>query len=892
MFFELRIDRLNAMKTNANQPRRAGRPGSLPAPSAMTTLARWCFQHRLSVVGIWIALLIAIAVPYSLLGARYNDAFTLPGMESTQAQELLQASAPQQAGDTDQIVIQVHQGSVLDPAVRREVSSMLTKVSTLPSVTSVSSMYGPDGRAQISKNHKIAYATVTFATDADKIPVADITRVVDTAQAVRDQNLQVELGGAAVTVAAQTATPSTEYIGVLAAGVILFIAFGSLLGMIVPLLVAIAGLGAGMISIGLLSRVMTLGSIAPTVAALIGLGVGIDYALFIVSRYRTGLQAGLSPEEAAVRALDTSGRAVLFAGGTVVVALLGLLVLRLGPLTGMGVSAAITVMFTVLAAVTLLPALLGLFRGRLINRRQRRQLAVSGPQQPHASGVWARWSDLVARRKTVFGVGALLVIVVLSIPALSLRLGSADAGNDPQGTTTRQAYDLLAEGFGPGSNGPLVLVAEVAGAGDAKALNALVKSVRATPGVASVAAAPATASTELGVIEVVPAGAPQAETTNDLIDRLREDVIPAAEQGSTLKVYVGGSTATYSDFAHLLTSKLPLFLGIIVLLGCLLLMIAFRSIVVPLTAAVMNLLASAASFGVVVAVFQWGWGSELLGVGKAGPVEAILPVIMLAILFGLSMDYQVFLVSRMHEEWEESHDNHRAVRIGQAETGRMITAAAVIMICVFVAFIFGGQRTIAEFGVGLASAVAIDAFVLRTVLVPALMHLFGRANWWLPGWLDRILPHVSIEGAPQGSTAAPKPPVPLVQTAMVAPKLATTPAVRSAPIARTTPAVVAAPSETRSPLEPAPEPRTTGSKSIAVAYIWWLFLGLFGAHQFYLGRTGRGKLYLGTLGIFGLAWLLDLFTLPVQVRRANAQLPAPASAHPSSTETRELRPTH
>jgi RND superfamily putative drug exporter len=882
----------------------------------MTTLARWCFRHRSSVIGIWIALLVAIAVPYSLLGTGYNDSFNLPGLESTKAQGLLQAAAPQQAGDTDQIVIQVQKGSVLDPAVKRTVSSMLTEVSTLPSVTSVTSMYSPDGKAQISENHKIAYATVTFAADADKIPVDDITRVVDTAQAARGDNLTVELGGQAIYAAAASETPSTEYIGVIAAGIVLFIAFGSLLGMIVPLVVAIAGLGAGMICIGLLSHTMTLNSIAPTVAALIGLGVGIDYALFIVSRYRTGLQAGLPPEEAAVRALDTSGRAVLFAGGTVVVALLGLLVLRLGPLTGMGISAAITVMFTVIAAVTLLPALLGLFRGRLINRRQRRQLAVGGPQQPHTSGFWARWSDLVARRKTVFGIGAVLVILVLSIPALSLRLGSADAGNDPKGTTTRQAYDLLAEGFGPGSNGPLVLVAQVAGAGDAKAMNALVASVRKTPGVASVSAAPATARTTLGVIEVVPTGAPQDKTTNDLITRLRQDVVPSAEQGSTLQVYVGGATATYSDFAGLLTGKLPLFLGVIVLLGCLLLMVAFRSIVVPLTAAVMNLLASAASFGVVVAVFQWGWGSELLGVGKAGPVEAILPVIMLAILFGLSMDYQVFLVSRMHEEWEHTHDNHRAVRVGQAETGRMITAAAIIMICVFVAFIFGGQRTIAEFGVGLASAVAIDAFVLRTVLVPALMHLFGRANWWLPGWLDRILPHVSIEGAPRPTETSALQPVSTVS----APQSADTTIRRPSPTVllrrpittdlpadlttdlTTHPATAPRPAPTNLPVTPhpsvppiqptplAPQPAPTreasapAAKSLAVAYLWWILLGLFGAHQFYLGRTRRGWLYLGTAGVITLGWLLDLFTLPAQVRQANALLQqADRPAHASRT---------
>jgi RND superfamily putative drug exporter len=838
----------------------------------MTTLARWCFRHRLSVIGIWVALLIAVAVPYALLGAKYNDTFDLPGMESTTAQKLLQASAPAQAGDSDQIVVRARQGSINDPAVRNKVSAMLKTVAGLPSVSSVSSMYGPRGQAQISKDATIGYATVTFDAAADQIPVADITRVINTAQAVGDQNLQVELGGAAVATAAEVAAPSSEYIGVLAAGVILFIAFGSLLGMLVPLLVAIAGLGVGIISIGLLSRVMTLGTDSPTVAALIGLGVGIDYALFIVTRYRTGLREGLTPEDAAVRAVDTSGRAVLFAGGTVVVAMLGLLVLRIGPTTGLGISAAITVLSTVIAAVTLLPALFGLFRGKLINRRQRRAVA-SGALPAQSSGLWARWADLIARRKTVSSVVAVLVILVLSIPALSLRLGSADAGNDPKGSTTRAAYDLLARGFGPGSNGPLVVVAQLDGASDAKAVNGLVRDIRDTTGVTSVAAAPATATTKLAVIEVIPDSAPQAEATSTLIDQLRRDVIPAAEKGSTLQVYVGGSTATYNDFSQVLTGKLPLFLGVIVLLGCLLLMIAFRSIVIPLTAAVMNLLASAASFGVVVAVFQWGWGSELLGVGKAGPVEAVLPVIMLAILFGLSMDYQVFLVSRMHEEWTHTRDNRRAVRVGQAETGRMITAAALIMICVFMAFVFGGQRTIAQFGVGLAAAVTIDAFVLRTVLVPAVMHLFGRANWWLPNWLDRILPNVSIEGPP-----TPTPP-PLPVTTEPAP-LRTAVSLVSPPqtfVAVGLPqhpiAVVDRPLPTKS-VAPSAGPKGTQPKpkSIVIGYLWWTFFGLFGAHQFYLGKKGRGYLYLCTLGLCGLGWLLDLFTLPRQTKGMNAAL--------------------
>ncbi|MDQ0776389.1 RND superfamily putative drug exporter [Streptomyces aurantiacus] len=849
----------------------------------MSALARWCFRHRLVVIGIWAALLVALAVPYAMLGTSYSNAFSLPGAESAKAQALLQSAAPQQAGDSDQIVVHVRDGSVRDAAVRDKVTPMLAAVAKLPSVASVTSMYGPAGAPQISKDGTTAYATVTFDATADRIPVADITRVVDTAQAARDADLQVELGGQAVSTAAEGTTQSTEAIGIAAAGVILFVAFGSLLSMFVPLLVAVAALGAGLITVGLTSHLMTLGSIAPTVAALIGLGVGIDYALFIVSRHRTGLQAGLPPEEAAVRALNTSGRAVVFAGLTVVAALLGLLVLGIGPLTGMGVSAATAVLFTVAAAVTLVPALLGVFGTRLLNRRQRRALASqASPALPvsHASHAHAhargRWAERVERRKTLYALGALLVIAVLSLPTLSLRLGASDAGNDPKASTTRAAYDLLAEGFGPGSNGPLVLVAQQGSPGDGPALKALVRDVRQTPGVASVASVavgPGGATGGLSVIDVVPTSAPQDKATSTLVTHLREDVIPAAERGTGLTVHVGGPTAASADLADIVTGKLSLFLAVIVGLGCLLLMIAFRSVLVPLTAAVMNLLASAASFGVVVAVFQWGWGSELLGLGKAGPVEAELPLIMLAILFGLSMDYQVFLVSRMHEEWEQTRDNHRAIRIGQAETGRLINAAALIMICVFTAFVFAGQRVIAEYGVGLAAAVAIDAFVLRTVLVPALMHLLGPANWWLPGWLDRILPRLSIEGAPvSGPTLAAPAPASAAQTVLVPASAAPTVLVPAG-----TAPVVPAPAGT-APFVPAPASKGKGRaagphapKSVGVAYLWWFFLGLFGGHHFYLGRTGRGLVDLFTIGLCGLGWLADGATLPRQVRSANAR---------------------
>jgi putative drug exporter of the RND superfamily len=500
-------------------------------------------------------------------------------------------------------------------------------------------------------------------------------------------------------------------------------------------------------SIAPLTHAMSVISLAPFLGALIGLGVGTDYALFIVSRHRLGLQCGLSPEDAAVTAIDTSGRAVLFAGASVCIAILGIFVLGMSFLNGLAVACASTVVFTMLAAVTLLPALLGLFGRRVLSRRQRHLLA-SQPTARDASGMWARWARTVERRPAVLAAAAAAVVVLLAAPVLSLRLGSSDQGNDPSSATTRQAYDLLAKGFGPGFNGPLLLVAQTSEPADITALQALQERLLKVADVTSVRVLASAGGTE--VIEVTPGTSPEARATSELISTLRDHVIPAAEEGTTLRVYVGGITATYADFATVVTSKLPWFVLTMVGLSFLLLVVAFRSTLVPMTAAVMNLLAAAASYGVLVAFFQWGWGSDALGLGKAGPVEAFLPPLTLAILFGLSMDYQVFLVSRMYEEWTRGGDSRQAVHTGQTQTARVITASATIMICVFLAFSFTGQRAIAEFGIGLAVAVGLDAFVLRTSLVPAAMYLFGDANWWLPRWLDRRLPHLAIEPSVPG----------------------------------------------------------------------------------------------------------------------------------------------
>jgi len=708
----------------------------------MPSLARWCQQHRLLVVVGWIVLLVGLG---AVSKSAYKDSFSLPDTDSTTAQNLLTTAFPAQAGESDTVVWHVAGGSVRDSAVQQHMTQTLDAIAKLPEVAAVTSPYTAAGATHISADGKTAFATVAFDKNAQQLTKADVQKVVDTAHAAATSAVEVEMGGNAVQQTEQTPTSSSELIGVLAAALVLFIAFGSLMAMLMPLLTAVAGVGSSIMAVGLLSHAITIASLAPTLGALIGLGVGIDYALFIVTRHRRGLQAGLTVQESISIAVNTSGRAVLFAGGTVCIALLGMLVLGISFLNGVAIGASVTVVFTVLASLTLLPAMLSLLGHRVLSRRQRRKLKVDGALAAGTGGVWSKWADTVQRRPKILAGAALLVMLALSIPTLSLRLGSSDQGNDPASTTTRKAYDLLAEGFGPGFNGPLTLVAQAPTSADQAALTTLTGELRTLSGVASVTAIPMKAGATVGVVQVTPTTSPESNETSQLIDRLRSQVIPAAESGSTLKVYVGGATAIFKDFSGVLSGKLPLFITVIVGLGFLLLVVAFRSLLVPATAAVMNLLAAAASFGVIVAFFQWGWGSDPLGLGKAGPIEAFIPVMMLSILFGLSMDYQVFLVSRMNEEWVHTKDNARAVRVGQVETSRVITSAATIMICVFLAFAFGGERTIGEFGIGLSAAVLLDAFILRTVLVPAAMHMFGTANWWLPGWLDRRLPHLAIE---------------------------------------------------------------------------------------------------------------------------------------------------
>ncbi|NUS89627.1 MAG: MMPL family transporter [Streptomyces sp.] len=766
----------------------------------MAALARWCLRRRFVVIALWLAAFAGVSVAAAVTGSAYSNDYGIPGTDSARVSELMEREFPKQAGDSDTIVWHTARdaGTVRAVDVRQHLTAALERVEKLPGVVSVAGPYGRDNTdsgadtTRISADGHTAYATVLFDRPAAELGESQVRDVVGTARAAAADGLEVEMGGAGIGAAQQTGSAHlSEAIGVAAAAVVLFLAFGSLAAALLPIATAVVGVGTAYAGVGLLGHAMTVADFAPMLGTLIGLGVGIDYALFIVTRHRQGLKAGLPVDEAARRAVATSGRAVIFAGATVCMALLGMLVLRLSFLNGVAVAAALTVLLTVAASITLLPALLGLIGPRALSRRERRRLAAHGPRTRARGGFAARWSALVERRPKLLAAVAVVVMLVLALPTLSLRLGTSDQGNDPASATTRRAYDLLAEGFGPGFNGPLTLVGRIDDAADRVAFGKLPETLRGIEGVASVSGSVLSTSGDTALITVVPETAPQSRATSELVARLRDDVLPQAAEATSLKMYVGGLTAGYDDFARVIVGKLPLFVGVVVGLGSILLLLAFRSIGIPVKAAVMNVAAVAASFGVVVAIFQWGWGSELLGLGRAGPIEPFLPVIMVSVLFGLSMDYQVFLVSRMYEEWRRTRDNRVAVRVGLAETSRVINSAAVIMIAVFSAFVLSGDRIIAMFGIGLAAAVALDAFVLRTLLVPALMHLLGGANWWLPRRLDRWLPRISIE-APSPAHPDPADPEPSPDPADPASE----------------------PSPDRAPeLSPIPHPRPSGSRA-------------------------------------------------------------------------------
>jgi len=707
----------------------------------MKSVARFAYRRRWLILVLWIILFLGMNALSQSFGTSYANTFSLPGTNSTHALKLLQSGFKSKSGDVDEIVFQATSGTIASH--QKAILAMDKRVAKVPAVASVVSPF-VGGSLQVSKDGKIAYSVVYFKTQGYKLKAKQIQPVENAGITARSSTLNVQFAGNAFEqLAAQKGSPG-EVFGLIATAIVLVLAFGSIFAMLLPLGVALFALGIATATTALLSHALSIATFAPILGSLIGLGVGIDYALFIVTRSRQGLKRGLSVEESIVTAINTSGRAVLFAGSTVCIALLGMLVLQLSFLNGVAIAASLTVLITMSASLTLLPAFLGFLGTRVLSKKERRALAEHGPEPVVLNTAWQRWANTVTKHPRKLSLVALIAIILVCIPFFSLHLGSSDAGTDPANSTTRQAYDLLAKGFGPGFNGPLQVVGSIHDAKDMATMVALDQKLQGKPDVAVSAPLQVSPDGKVAVIYVVPKSSPDSRVTENLIASIRNDYIPAVDASGHTGIYVGGLTAIFVDFAQVFTSKIPLFVGVIVLLGCLLLMVAFRSIVIPLTAAAMNIFAAGASFGLVVAVFQWGWGSSLINAGT-GPVESFLPTIMIAILFGLSMDYQVFLVSRMHEEWLNTGSNEEAINRGQANTGRVISAAALIMICVFFSFAFGGQRIIAEFGIGLGGAVLMDAFILRTVLVPALMHFFGDANWYFPKWLDRITPHFAVE---------------------------------------------------------------------------------------------------------------------------------------------------
>jgi putative drug exporter of the RND superfamily len=641
--------------------------------------------------------------------------------------------------------------------VRGAITPLLARVRALPHVATVVGPFGPGGAVQVSPNRMTAFATINYDKPANELSNNTGKALLAGVAGVHVPGLQVAAGGQVIENAEGFSVgPATE-VGVLAALLILLLTFGSLAAAGMPLTTAGLGLITGVGLIGLATHVTNMSNISPQLALMIGLGVGIDYALFIVTRFRESYLACGYVNESVVEAMDTSGRAILLAGATVVIALLGMFATGVAFMYGLAIASVLAVLLVLVASLTLLPALLSRFGPRLVRPRRNRRGPSRQPTAPATDGAgaetaasagsaWRRWSEVVQARPWPLAIVSLTLMVALLVPVFAMRLDSSDAGNDPANVSSRHAFDLLAGGFGAGFNGPLLLVAQLPRRAQTSSLAALRARVRATPHVVAVTQPQIGPSGSIAVMQVYPDSAPQAATTTDLVNHLRGDVLKAFKHRTGVAVLVGGFTAGSIDFSHVLSRKLPLFFGIVILLSAMLLFIIFRSLVIPLQAAIMNLLTIGAALGVTVTVFQDGLFASVLGVQKA-PIEPWVPVIMFAVVFGLSMDYEVFLVSRVREQWVRRGDASAAVVDGIALTGRVISAAAAIMVCVFLSFTLSNQRTLKEFGFGLAVAVLLDALVVRCGLLPAVLELLGPTTWRLPRWLDARLPHINIEGS-------------------------------------------------------------------------------------------------------------------------------------------------
>ncbi len=736
---------------------------------ALYGLAKFCVRRRFYVLGVWLLVAISLVAISHRLGENTNDNLSLPGTDSQRATDALAKSFPDQTNGSSPIVLHVNRGKLTEANNAQAVEAAAKGVAKKPHVASVLSPLSAQGAGALSKDQTTGYLSVTLAVSPGQLSVGEAHEIIDGANAAKAAGIEVQTGGQLGQKVSKPATESSELIGIIAAMIILALTFGTVVSMLIPILSAIVALLTTLAIIRMLGHVATVPTVAPTLATMIGLGVGIDYALFIVTRHFRGIHDGLALDESIARAAATSGGAVFFAGGTVTIALASLAVAGIPLITTMGLMAAIAVVVAVLGALTLLPAVLAIVGPRIESLRVRHPR----PESKAHEGLWAKWAHEIARYPVVAGLAALAILIPLTIPLLSLTLGQQDNAALSTSTTARKAYDLLSKSFGPGINGPLLVAvtlgtpakapSQPGSAGGSKSssssqkgddpragdprLQTLQKDVSQTPGVAAITQVQIDGAGTTAYFNAISAHGPAEDATTTLVERLRSSVIPAADDGTDMKADVGGSTAGYIDLAARISSKLPLQILVVIALSFVLLILAFRTAVIPAQAAVMNLLSIGASYGVLTAIFQYGWLASVIGLSGPVPIVSYVPLFMFAVLFGLSMDYEVFLVSQIEEHVHAGEDNRSSVVSGLVTSARVITAAAAIMVFVFGSFVLNGDPTIKQFGIGLAVAVVLDATVVRCLLVPALMLLMGRVNWWMPKWLDRVVPHVSIEGA-------------------------------------------------------------------------------------------------------------------------------------------------
>ncbi len=710
-------------------------------------VAQFCVRRRFAVLAVWLVATIALVAVSQRMGDRTNDNLTLPGTDSQRATDAMNKSFPNQANGSSPIVLHVSNGKLTDSKYSGAVNQAAADVAKQHYVASVINPLTQQGASALSKNQGTGYLSVTTTVSPGAMSVDDAQNIINAAaKPAHAAGIQVETGGQLGQKVSKPATESSELIGIIAAMVILTFTFGTVVSMLLPILNAILALASTLAIIRILSHVATVSTVAPTLATMIGLGVGIDYALFIVTRHFRGIDSGMDLRESIARATATSGGAVAFAGGTVTIALVSLAVADIPLVTTMGLMAAIAVVVAVSAALTLLPAMLAITGPHINSLRVRNR-----PDDESAKhGAWAKWAHAVASRPVVAGVVALAILIPLAIPLLSLSLGQKDVAALSTSTTARRAYDQISQNFGPGVNGPLIVSVSLGSPATSSSdsrLQTLQKDVSQTKGVAAVTPTQIDKAGTAAFFNVVSTKGPAESATTDLVNNLRQTVIPKAEKGTNMKADVGGTTASNIDLASNISSKLLLQIVVVIALSFCLLVLAFRTVVIPVQAAVMNVLSIGAAYGVLTAIFQFGWLHGLIGLPGSVPIVSYVPLFMFAILFGLSMDYEVFLVSQIEEHVHAGEDNKSSVVSGLVTSARVITAAAAIMVFVFGGFVLNGDPTVKQFGIGLAVAVILDATIVRCLLVPALMILMGKVNWYMPKWLDRLLPRISIEGA-------------------------------------------------------------------------------------------------------------------------------------------------